>query len=78
MADRDSFELAAFDAATPERQLWSDRICTGLQLAEHWQDVAEDYARGRIYLPSEDRVRFACEEHELAVDLVGGNRASTG
>ena len=35
----------------PERQRWSDAICTGLQLAEHWQDVAED-AAGRTGLPA--------------------------
>jgi squalene synthase HpnC len=58
--------LGVFGKATPERVALSDRICTALQLAEHWQDVAEDYARGRIYLPSEDRLRFGCEEHELA------------
>ena len=37
---------------------WSDSICTGLQLANFWQDVARDYAIGRIYLPREDRERF--------------------
>jgi squalene synthase HpnC len=31
----------------------SDAICTGLQLANFWQDVARDYQRGRIYLPQE-------------------------
>jgi squalene synthase HpnC len=31
---------------------WSDSICTGLQLANFCQDVARDYARGRIYLPA--------------------------
>jgi squalene synthase HpnC len=31
----------------------SDSICTGLQLANFWQDVARDYQRGRIYLPQE-------------------------
>jgi squalene synthase HpnC len=31
----------------------SDAICTGLQLANHWQDAAVDYARGRIYVPDE-------------------------
>ena len=50
--------LAAFGAATPERRRWSDAICTGLQLAEHWQDVAEDAAAGRIYLPADDMARF--------------------
>ena len=36
---------------TPERATLSDSICTGLQLANFWQDVASDWDRGRIYLP---------------------------
>lgn len=31
----------------------SDSICTGLQLANFWQDVARDWEMGRIYLPAE-------------------------
>jgi squalene synthase HpnC len=58
--------LGVFGRATPERVALSNRICTALQLAEHWQDVAEDHARGRVYLPAEDRARWGCEEHELA------------
>jgi len=41
-------------AATPENFALSDSICTGLQLANFWQDVARDYDRGRIYLPLTD------------------------
>ena len=51
-----------FGAATPEREALSDRVCTALQLAEHWQDVAEDLRAGRIYLPQEDMDRFGCTE----------------
>lgn len=29
----------------------SDKICTGLQLANFWQDVSLDLEKGRIYLP---------------------------
>ena len=57
--------LRIFEAATPERITLSNRICTGLQLVEHWQDVAEDYRRGRIYLPAEDLQRFGVSEQEL-------------
>lgn len=32
----------------------SDAICTGLQLANHWQDVAVDLAKDRIYLPQDE------------------------
>jgi squalene synthase HpnC len=57
--------LYVFGAATPERIALSDRICTALQLAEHWQDIAEDFARGRIYLPRDDRERFGVEPADL-------------
>jgi squalene synthase HpnC len=36
-----------------ERLGLSDSICTGLQLANMWQDVAPDRERGRRYLPLE-------------------------
>ncbi len=58
--------LGVFGAATPERVALSDRICTALQLAEHWQDVAEDLRASRIYLPAEDLARFGCDERDLA------------
>jgi squalene synthase HpnC len=48
----------------------SDRVCTALQLVEHWQDVGEDYRAGRVYLPGEDLERFGVDVAEL-----GGHRA---
>jgi squalene synthase HpnC len=63
--------LYIFGAATPERIKLSDSICTALQLAEHWQDVAEDLANGRIYLPAEDLERFSITEADLAEPSAG-------
>ncbi|MDX6338442.1 MAG: hypothetical protein QOG05_5782, partial [Streptosporangiaceae bacterium] len=63
--------LYVFGAATPERMILSDRVCTALQLAEHWQDVAEDFRAGRIYLPAEDMERFGCAESDLAAPSAG-------
>jgi squalene synthase HpnC len=40
-------------ASTPENVALSDFVCTGLQLANFWQDVKRDYARGRIYIPQQ-------------------------
>ncbi len=57
--------LHVFGAATEQRIAWSDGICAGLQVIEHLQDVGEDYAQGRIYLPQEDLRRFGCEERDL-------------
>lgn len=49
-----------------ERQQLSDFTCTALQLANFWQDVSVDYAKGRIYLPLEDLRRFGVTEDEIA------------
>lgn len=57
--------LYVFNKFSPERAELSDSICTGLQLAEHWQDVAEDYADGRIYLPAADMAVHGCAEQDL-------------
>ncbi|HYY44510.1 MAG TPA: squalene synthase HpnC [Actinomycetota bacterium] len=58
--------LHVFEAATAENLTLSDAICTALQITEHLQDVAEDYARGRIYLPLEDMTRFGVIEQTIA------------
>ncbi|WP_045877630.1 squalene synthase HpnC [Pseudofrankia sp. DC12] len=58
--------LGVLGKATPDRLILSDRVCTALQLAEHLQDVAEDYAAGRIYLPLEDLDTFGVAETDLA------------
>jgi squalene synthase HpnC len=63
--------LYIFGAATPAREQLSDSICTALQLAEHWQDVAEDLGKGRIYLPRADRDKFGVTEADLAAAVTG-------
>ena len=49
-----------------ERQQFSDYTCTALQLANFWQDVSVDYAKGRIYLPLEDLRTFGVAESGIA------------
>ncbi|MBZ5720074.1 MAG: squalene synthase HpnC [Acidobacteriia bacterium] len=49
-----------------ERQSLSDFTCTALQLANFWQDVSVDYAKGRIYLPLEDLRREGVVEEDIA------------
>jgi squalene synthase HpnC len=49
-----------------ERQRLSDSTCTALQLTNSWQDVAEDFAKGRVYLPQEDLRRFGVREAVIA------------
>ncbi|MEN3269805.1 squalene/phytoene synthase family protein [Pseudonocardia sp.] len=53
--------LAAFEVAAPPGgvvERGADQVSTALQLLEHWQDVAEDRDRGRVYLPAEDLDSF--------------------
>jgi len=64
--------LYAFGAATRENIELSDRVCTALQLVEHWQDVGEDAHNGRIYLPREDRERFGVADDELLATHTSG------
>ncbi|MBC9724260.1 squalene synthase HpnC [Streptomyces sp. TRM68367] len=65
--------LAVTGAATPERIRRSDMICTALQIVEHLQDVAEDLARDRIYLPATDMKRFHVQEADLATKTAGAS-----
>ena len=50
---------------SPQNVAWSDSICTGLQLANFWQDVARDGAIGRTYLPRESRLQFGYTDEQL-------------
>lgn len=59
--------LAIFGCEDARALELSDAICTGLQLVEHWQDVGEDFASGRVYIPTEDLERFAVPEGDLAL-----------
>jgi len=54
------------DALSGQTAELSDRICTGLQLANFWQDVARDRAIGRTYLPLDEMDRFAVTDNMLA------------
>jgi len=65
--------LSVFGAASPERIERSNAVCTALQLTEHWQDIAEDLARGRVYLPLEDLAREGCTIEDLRAGHVRGS-----
>jgi len=50
-----------------ETALLSDKVCTALQLANFWQDVVEDWERGRRYLPADLMARFGVTDEQVAV-----------
>jgi len=57
--------LRLFECFDATRAALADEVCTGLQLANFWQDVARDCAIGRVYLPAEDRDRYGYAEDDL-------------
>lgn len=58
--------LHLYEQATPDNLVQADAICTGLQLTNFWQDVAIDWRKGRIYLPSDKRARHGVSEDFIA------------
>ena len=58
--------LYASGEADEEKFLLSDSTCSALQLANFWQDVREDYARGRVYLPQNDMEFFHVSDQSIA------------
>lgn len=58
--------LHLYGAAAPDNLAQADAICTGLQLANFWQDVRVDWRKQRIYLPGEDLRRHGVSEEDLA------------
>jgi squalene synthase HpnC len=59
--------LHVFGCYSERRAELSDSVCTALQLAEHWQDVAEDFLADRIYLPAQDMKEYGCTEQDLSL-----------
>lgn len=58
--------LYLYEEATPPNLEYSDAICTSLQLINFWQDIAKDYAIGRIYLPQDEMTHFGVTEAHIA------------
>lgn len=58
--------LGLFGYKDNERIALSDEICSGLQLLNFIQDLAEDVRNNRYYLPTEDCNRFGVTQKEIA------------
>lgn len=58
--------LHLYEEATPVNITYSDAICTSLQLTNFWQDVAKDYAIGRVYLPLDELAQYGVSEDQIA------------
>jgi len=61
--------LHLYEEATPVNIAYSDAICSSLQLINFWQDIAKDYAIGRIYLPQDDMARFGINAEQIGTGI---------
>jgi squalene synthase HpnC len=57
--------LLLFDYRDERLHELSDHLCTALQLANFWQDVAVDLDKNRVYLPLSELERFGYREEDL-------------
>lgn len=57
--------LHLYGEATPVNIAYSDAICTSLQLINFWQDVAKDWAIGRVYLPQDELAQFGVTQTQI-------------
>jgi phytoene synthase len=55
--------VAGYDDPRLDRA--SDAVCTALQLTNFWQDLARDWAIGRVYVPLDDRRGAGASEDDL-------------
>ncbi len=65
--------LHLFGYPAPKFLEYSDYICTALQLANFWQDIAVDWEKDRVYIPQEDLVRFGYSEDDLSKKVLNEN-----
>lgn len=65
--------LALFGLLTDEREERSDDICTGLQLANFWQDLSVDLPRGRINIPADILARYGLSVEQLDREPMEGD-----
>ena len=67
--------LHVFECATPDRVALSDRVCAGLQVTEHLQDIGEDFTQGRVYVPREDLIGCGCDPDNPPASSPAARRA---
>ena len=65
--------LHLYEEATAINLAYSDAICTSLQLINFWQDVARDWAMGRVYLPLDELAQFGVTESQIAQQTCNEN-----
>ena len=64
--------LELFGRRSAETEPLSDAICTALQLINFLQDIASDWARGRVYLPLDTLAREGLDDAAVGLAVTAG------
>ena len=54
--------LRIFDNYNETTKIYSDKICTGLQLVNFWQDLSRDISKKRYYIPKKILEKYGINE----------------
>jgi len=69
--------LYLFEKATPENLIYSNKVCTALQLINFYQDIAIDfedsYHKSRVYLCQDEMKQFGITEAQIATQHVNAD-----
>ncbi|MEJ5285690.1 MAG: Squalene synthase [Candidatus Kapaibacterium sp.] len=57
--------LRIFNENNDKTIMFSNYICTGLQLANFWQDLSVDLKRGRVYIPEEFFIKYKIDAQTI-------------
>lgn len=65
--------LELFNIRDNDAFLYSDKICTALQLTNFYQDTSSDYKIGRIYYPLDELVKYEIPENQFENSKINDN-----
>ena len=69
--------LYLFEKATPENMVYSNKVCTALQLINFYQDISIDFEdknhKSRIYLCQDEMKKFGITEGQIAAQHVNAD-----
>jgi len=65
--------LELFNIRDEALMIYSDNICTALQLTNFYQDVKVDYEKNRIYLPEDEMKNFGVTKNIFTLSKINSN-----
>jgi len=65
--------LELFDIRDEASMIYSDKICTALQLTNFYQDVKVDFEKDRIYLPEDEMKNFGVDKNIFTLSKINSN-----